>query len=54
MIKITIITILLAVVLSNTYLNVKHRKFLNGEGEFDISYAKEIYNEFKTRNHEKN
>jgi hypothetical protein len=54
MIKITIIAILLTVVLSNSYLNVKHRKFLNGEGEFDISYTKEIYSEFKTKHHEKN
>jgi cathepsin H len=44
--KILLLTALLAVALCNIHLNIKYRSFINGEGLFSESTAKEIYNHY--------
>lgn len=46
LLKILLVFGLATLCLSNLHLNVKYRNFLNGEGLFDESTAKEIYSQY--------
>ena len=54
LIKILLVIGLATLCLSNAHLNIKYRNFLNGEGSFDQSIAREIYSQFKGTFKEKN
>ena len=46
--KILLLSLLVTLTLCNIHLNIKHRDFLAGEGEFNELTARKIYNEFRS------
>jgi cathepsin H len=54
LIKILLVIGFATLCLSNVHLNIKYRSFLNGEGSFDESIAREMYAQFKGSFKEKN